>query len=132
MIHEYAARDLGGARGITAALGITGNQQARLAQSANNLSPMDGGRHVGEHKKTPQLRAEEIEIGSLKCASSRWLASAGLAQPFRCRQPVRSRSGGTTRRACERHRGTETLRAAPTRRSPGRRAVTSTTTSRGR
>ena len=26
MIHEYAARDLGGARGITAALGITGNK----------------------------------------------------------------------------------------------------------
>lgn len=59
MIYEYALRDLGGQEGITAALNISGNQQTKLRQSANNLSPLDGGRHVSEQKQAPWTLAEQ-------------------------------------------------------------------------
>jgi hypothetical protein len=64
MIHEYAARDLGGVKGITAALGITRNQQQRLTQSANNLSPMNGGRHIGEHNRAPWTLEQQREFAA--------------------------------------------------------------------
>jgi hypothetical protein len=64
MIHEYAKHDLGGAEGIRAALGITRNQQERLTQSANNLSPMEGGRHIGEHKKAPWTLEQQQEFAA--------------------------------------------------------------------
>ncbi len=59
MIHEYAMRDFGGETGITMTLGISGKQQARLQQSANNLSPLDGGRHVAEHSQAPWSLEEQ-------------------------------------------------------------------------
>jgi hypothetical protein len=62
MIYEYAKRDLGGTKGITAALGISDNQQERLGQSANNLSPLDGGRHVSEHNHAPWSLEEQQEF----------------------------------------------------------------------
>lgn len=46
MIHEYAAMDLGGKNGVREALGISNSDQDRLTQSANNLSPLEGGRHA--------------------------------------------------------------------------------------
>jgi hypothetical protein len=64
MIHEYAMRDFGGEKGITAALGISGNQQKRLTQSANNLSPLDGGRHVSDHKQAPWTLEEQQEFAA--------------------------------------------------------------------
>ena len=45
MIHEYALDAFGGTKGITAALGLSGKSQNRLTSSANNLSPVAGGRH---------------------------------------------------------------------------------------
>jgi hypothetical protein len=53
MIHKYAKRDFGGEKGMAAALGISASQQRTLRQSANNLSPLDGGRHVHEQKDDP-------------------------------------------------------------------------------
>jgi hypothetical protein len=46
MIHEYAQGDLGGKKGVRGALGISADMQEKLAASANNLSPLDGGRHA--------------------------------------------------------------------------------------
>jgi hypothetical protein len=46
MIHEYAQGDLGGTKGVRAALGISADAQEKLARSANNLSPLEGGRHA--------------------------------------------------------------------------------------
>jgi hypothetical protein len=48
MIHEYAQKALGGAKGVRDALGIGLNDQARLTSSANNLSPLEGGRHAND------------------------------------------------------------------------------------
>lgn len=46
MIHEYAQVDLGGTKGVREALGISVNAQERLTALANNLSPLEGGRHA--------------------------------------------------------------------------------------
>lgn len=46
MIHEYAQMEFDGTKGVRDALGITIDAQGRLTASANNLSPLDGGRHV--------------------------------------------------------------------------------------
>jgi hypothetical protein len=46
MIHEYATIEYGGKKGVRDALGISRESQERLAASANNLSPIEGGRHA--------------------------------------------------------------------------------------
>jgi len=46
MIHEYARQEFGGDKGIREALGLSTNDQDRLTASANNLSPLLGGRHA--------------------------------------------------------------------------------------
>lgn len=46
MIHEYAQGELGGTKGVRDALGISDNAQKKLTASANNLSPLEGGRHA--------------------------------------------------------------------------------------
>jgi len=46
MIHEYAGHEFGGSSGLTKELGLSGKSQGRLTQSANNLSPLQGGRHA--------------------------------------------------------------------------------------
>lgn len=46
MIHEYAGEEFDGTRGISAALGLSVKSQSRLTKSANNLSPLAGGRHA--------------------------------------------------------------------------------------
>jgi hypothetical protein len=46
MIHEYAQLEFGSPKGIMRALGISVGSQSRLTKSANNLSPLAGGRHV--------------------------------------------------------------------------------------
>lgn len=46
MIHEYAAMEFGGTKGIRDVLGISLNAQSKLTQSANSLSPLHGGRHA--------------------------------------------------------------------------------------
>jgi hypothetical protein len=71
MIHEYAEHDLGGKKGITAKLGISGNQQDNLTQSANNLSPLEGGRHAKGQKGGPWTveKQEEFTTDMLR----RWI-----------------------------------------------------------
>jgi hypothetical protein len=46
MIHEYALEDFGGKKGVRDALGISADAQEKLRASANNLSPLEGGRHA--------------------------------------------------------------------------------------
>ena len=53
MIYEYATREFGGEEGVAMALGFSRSEQKQLTQSANNLSPLDGGRHVGQQKLAP-------------------------------------------------------------------------------
>ncbi len=64
MIHEYAKRDLGGEQGIAATLGISAKEQGRLTQSANNLSPLEGGRHVAERNLVPWALEEQKEFAA--------------------------------------------------------------------
>lgn len=53
MIHEYAVREFGGNRGVGAALDVSVNAQERLTTSANNLSPLQGGRHARAARIAP-------------------------------------------------------------------------------
>lgn len=53
MIHEYAELEFGGTRGVRDALGISVKAQERLTASANNLSPLEGGRHAGGRGVAP-------------------------------------------------------------------------------
>jgi hypothetical protein len=46
MIYEYAEREFGGRKGIRDALGLSDKSQSRLTSSANNVSPLEGGRHA--------------------------------------------------------------------------------------
>jgi hypothetical protein len=46
MIYEYAEAEFGGRRGISAVLELSSGSQLRLTSSANNLSPLAGGRHA--------------------------------------------------------------------------------------
>jgi len=46
MIHEYAREEFGDTKEISAALGLSVKSQSRLTKSANNLSPLEGGRHA--------------------------------------------------------------------------------------
>jgi hypothetical protein len=46
MIHEYAEMEYKGVKGIATTMGLSVNSQSRLTRSANNLSPLAGGRHA--------------------------------------------------------------------------------------
>lgn len=46
MIHEYAKNEFGDKKRLRDRLGISVNEQERLEQSANKLSPLEGGRHM--------------------------------------------------------------------------------------
>ncbi|WP_037267472.1 hypothetical protein [Kibdelosporangium aridum] len=46
MIHEYAGVEFGGSLGIRDKLKLSTNSQGRLTRAANNLSPLEGGRHA--------------------------------------------------------------------------------------
>ncbi len=48
MIYEYAEKDFQGRKGIVEALRVTDNDLERLKSSANNLAPIDGGRHASD------------------------------------------------------------------------------------
>lgn len=63
MIHEYAKKEFGSREAIAKTLGISSNAQSRLAQSANNLSPLLGGRHAQiEGKVVPMTQDEQREF----------------------------------------------------------------------
>ena len=70
-IYEFAARDLGGEKGIEAKLDISITEQGKFTQSANQLPALDGGRHVGDLKVTPWTltQQEEFVVGLLQ----RWI-----------------------------------------------------------
>ena len=46
MVYEYAEQDFGGRKTIAVELGVSDNDISRLRSSANNLSPIRGGRHA--------------------------------------------------------------------------------------
>ena len=62
MIHEYAAMEFGGKNGVREALGISTSDQDRLTQSANNLSPLEGGRHARTTGVAPWRLEEQREF----------------------------------------------------------------------
>jgi hypothetical protein len=59
MIHEYARQEFGGDKGIRDALGLSTHDQERLTASANNLSPLLGGRHAKQRKVDALWNLEE-------------------------------------------------------------------------
>ncbi|MEU8232724.1 hypothetical protein AB0C12_24350 [Actinoplanes sp. NPDC048967] len=59
MIHEYAGHQFNGSGGITKTLGLSGKSQGRLTQSANNLSPLQGGRHASHGGIAPLTLDEQ-------------------------------------------------------------------------
>jgi hypothetical protein len=61
MIYEYARREFDGPRGIRKALGLSEDSQERLTKSANNLSPLEGGRHVDGRVAAPMSLNEQGE-----------------------------------------------------------------------
>jgi hypothetical protein len=81
MIHEYAEREFGGAKGITSSLGISGNAQSRLTQSANSLSPLEGGRHAKFDAPAPLTLDDQREF--VANLLRRWLARYRGDQPAR-------------------------------------------------
>ena len=62
MVHEYARREFGDPRGIKGAIGISLSAQGRLTNSANNLSPLDGGRHATGGGSNLMTLAEQREL----------------------------------------------------------------------
>lgn len=59
MIHEYAAMEFAGMKGIRDALGISTNAQLKLTRSANSLSPLQGGRHAKGESAAPMSLAQQ-------------------------------------------------------------------------
>ena len=61
MIHEYAEMEFGGTKGIDSSLGLSVKSQSRLTKSANNLSPLVGGRHAKGDAVAPMDLDEQCE-----------------------------------------------------------------------
>jgi hypothetical protein len=87
MIHEYAQADLGGAKGVRDALGISGNAQEMLTRSANNLSPLEGGAGWTMCEPPPAPSAAPTAGGSMRerrpCLGTTPLPDGGKAKPLR-------------------------------------------------
>lgn len=92
MIHEYAQADLGGTKGVREALGVSANAQERLTASANNLSPLEGGRHATgtgsalwsleeQRAFTADLLRRWIQYRASSPGDVVWETSAGLGSP---------------------------------------------------
>jgi len=77
MIHEYACAEFVHRKGVTEALGVSGNDQERLRASANNLSPLHGGRHAQSDGPVPWNleRQREFCAGLLR----RWMRYRAVA-----------------------------------------------------
>ncbi|WP_410603764.1 hypothetical protein [Amycolatopsis sp. lyj-90] len=73
MIYEYAEREFIGTKGISSALGLSSNWQARLTRSANKLSPLKGGRHANDDTPIPLTLVEQQEYAA--ALLRRWLAT---------------------------------------------------------
>jgi hypothetical protein len=81
MIYEYAEQAFGGPKEIRQALELSTSSQERLTNSANNLSPLLGGRHANTRAGPSMKLTEQREyIANLL---RRWFAqyaqSAGAA-----------------------------------------------------
>ena len=61
MIHEYAVQEFGGTKGVRDALGLSVTSQDRLTSAANNLSPLEGGRHAGGSSAPAMTLDEQSE-----------------------------------------------------------------------
>ncbi len=77
MIHEYACAEFVNEKGVTEALGVSGNDQQRLRASANNLSPLHGGRHAQLDGPVPWNMERQREF----CAEllRRWMQYRAVA-----------------------------------------------------
>jgi hypothetical protein len=62
MMREYAGREFGKASAISAALSVTEAELELLAESANNLAPRLGGRHVGQRRAAPWSLDQQREF----------------------------------------------------------------------
>ncbi len=73
MIYEYSSEEFGGSKGIAAALGLSVSSQKRLTQSANNLSPLEGGRHV--QQEVPAAMSLDEQQKYVADLLRRWIAT---------------------------------------------------------
>jgi hypothetical protein len=79
MIHEYAKQGLRGETGISQTTGISVRDQNRLKRSANNLSPLEGGRHAKKGETGLMRLGEQRELVSTLLR--RWIGTlAELAE----------------------------------------------------
>lgn len=65
MMYEYAESDLGGRKGIVKVLDVSDSDIATLKSSANNLTPLDGGRHAKGSGITEWSLNEQLEFVAL-------------------------------------------------------------------
>ncbi len=75
MIHEYAMLEFGGTRGIEERLGFSVKDQSDLTVGANNLSPLEGGRHAGANQTVALSLAEQAVLS--RELLRLWIASYG-------------------------------------------------------
>jgi hypothetical protein len=74
MVHEYACMEFGGMKGVREELGLSAVSQDKLTQSANNLSPLEGGRHARQRGPAPwTLREQRDFVADLL---RRWIGAA--------------------------------------------------------
>lgn len=94
MIHEYAESEFGGPRGIRDALGMSLGALTRLSKSANNLSPLAGGRHADVDDSLVIMSLEEQRTHTAALLRS-WIGtysgrrelSGSNARPTQARSP---------------------------------------------
>jgi hypothetical protein len=79
MIYEYAVKEFAGSKALVASLNISNNDIDRFTQSANNLAPINGGRHVKETGRAPwKLEDQQTYISTLL---RKWIASRSSVHP---------------------------------------------------
>ncbi len=61
-VYEYAQREFTSPKGIGSALDVTQNELGKLTNSANNLSPVEGGRHAKTSGNPPWTLSEQKEF----------------------------------------------------------------------
>lgn len=82
VIYEYAERDLGGTKGIRDTLDIGANAQEKLTGSANNLTPLEGGRHAhGTGSPRWNLQEQDAFVADFLGRWIRYRASTAPATP---------------------------------------------------
>jgi hypothetical protein len=76
MIQELAEHEFGGEKGVRDNLGVSMKEQRRLKQSANNLSPFEGGRHAMSTGPAPMMLDDQREYTAKLLRA--WIDKAAL------------------------------------------------------